>query len=445
MHRFPPYAVVGCLMLLAVLTAAGCSGPKEAEGEQRPRRTRSPERFPSYVEMNLASAQSEVRTIQLYGSRGGVTDEAALPVAPVGTSRALTLEFDLLSDRGRPLSVYFYHADRLWRRDLTPSEYLDSFHRDDLLDYTMSLGTDPAYVHYTYRFPNPTIQFRLSGNYIVRVTEQGDEDAVLFERAFFVTEQRAAMDFVTDQVLLGGTAYPSTQPIAAFRPPADLPGNAFDYNVCFVRNGRFELARCSDRPSLAQQPVMQFYLEPEMAFEPEGASYFLDLSTIDGGPQIARVDRSRRPFEVTLEPDYARFGTSGIAPLLNGQTVVSGAVRGVGDADTEAEYVRVRFSYVPPDEQPLAGEVIVTGSFSDWQFDPANRLSWVPEAGRYEGELLLKQGQYEYRYAARDRRLARALAGTMPRPENHYAAFVYYRDIRVNTDRLLAVDAIVGP
>ena len=182
-----------------------------------------------------------------------------------------------------------------------------------------------------------------------------------------------------------------------------------------------------------------------MAFEPEGASYFLDLSVIDPGSQIARVDRSTRPYEVTLEPDYARFGTSGIAPLLNGQTVVDGAVRGVGQADTEAEYVAVRFAYVTPDERPLAGEVIVTGSFSDWQFDPANRLEWVAAEGRYEGELLLKQGQYEYRYAARDRRLERALLGTMPRAENHYAAFVYYRDLRYSTDRLLAVQSVIAP
>lgn len=447
MKRILPTAVLACLLFAAATVESGCSRTKEAgseEGEQPRRRPEDRPRFASSVSMSLAPADPQVRTIQLY--RGD--DEASLPVVsldPSGADERLTLEFDLLTDRTRPVSVYFYHADRTWRRDLSPAEYLDSFQRDDILDYAISLGTEVPYVHYTYRFPNNTIVFRLSGNYIVRVTEQGDEDAVLLERAFFVTEQAAPLELATDNVLLGGTAYPATQPLAAFRPPADLQGNVFDYNVCFVRNGRYELARCSDRPSLAQQPVMQFYLEPEMAFEPEGASYFLDLSVIDPGSQIARVDRSTRPYEVTLEPDYARFGTSGIAPLLNGQTVVDGAVRGVGQADTEAEYVAVRFAYVTPDERPLAGEVIVTGSFSDWQFDPANRLEWVAAEGRYEGELLLKQGQYEYRYAARDRRLERALLGTMPRAENHYAAFVYYRDLRYSTDRLLAVQSVIAP
>lgn len=433
-----------CTLLVCVVGLAGCSGSKETtEGEEGEARTRraGASQTPTYVEMHLATADTDVRTVQLY--RTG--DETALPITSIGSNQSLTLEFDLLTDESRPLSVYFYHADRLWRRDLTPSEYLDSFHRDDLLDYSMSLGTEIPYVHYSYAFPNNSISFRLSGNYILRVTEQGDEEAVLFERAFFVSEQATSLDFFTDNVLLGGTAYPSTQPIAVFQPPADIQGNPFDYNVCFVRNGRFEMARCSDRPSLAEQPFMQFYLEPEVAFQPEGGSYFLDLSNLQVGSQIARLDRSVRPFEVVLEPDYARFGSSGIGPLLNGQTVVSEAVRGLGQADTEAEYVRVRFSYVPPDEQPLSGEVIVTGSFNDWRYDQANQLTWVPENGRYEGELLLKQGLYEYRYAARDRRLERALLGTMPRAENHYAAFVYYRDYRYNSDRLLAVREVVAP
>lgn len=441
MNRLCSPAVVACVLFVGVVGSA-CSGAKETGADQAERRSRrEPERRPSYVAMNLASTDPVIRTVQLY--RG--SDETALPVAPLGEPGSLTLEFDLMASESRPLSVYFYHADRNWRRDLNPAEYLSSFLRDDLLDYRISLGTEVPYVHYTYRFPNNTIDFRLSGNYILRVTEQGDEEAVLFERAFFLTEDATTLEFTTDNVLLGGTAYPSTQPIAAFRPPAGLQGNVFDYNVCFVRNGRFEMARCTDRPSLAAQPVMQFYLEPEMAFEPEGASYFLDLSVVDVGPQVARVDRSTTPFQVELEPDYARFGTSGIGPLLNGQTRVSGAVRGVGEADTEAEYVLVRFSYVPPEERQLTGEVIVTGSFSDWQFDPANRLTWVPESNRYEGEVLLKQGQYEYRYAARDRRLERALIGTMPRAENHYAAFVYYRDVSLSTDRLIAVEHILAP
>jgi hypothetical protein len=433
------HAMIAAFFMLA---AIGCSSSKEAgeeDGSGRRPVTRTAE-SPRFVELDLVPSDGSVRTIQLY--RTG--NEAALPVIELGSGQTITLEFDLLVEDGRPLSVYFYHADRVWRRDLSPSEYLGSFHRDDLLDYRPSLGTEVPYVHYAYRFPSRSIEFLVSGNYIIRVTEQGDEEAVIFERAFFVTEQAASLDFTTDRLLLSGSGHPFTQPLAAFTPPAEIAGNVFDFNVCFVRNGRLDLARCAERPTLVQQPMLQFYLPPELSFEPEAASYFLDLGHLRVGNQIARTDFSVRPYRVELEPDYGRFGGSGISPLLNGQPVVSGAVVGVSDADVAAQYASVRFRYVPPDERPLSGGVIVTGSFNGWMIDPDHALEWMPAEGRYEGELLLKQGQYEYRYVSRDRRLAHAQRGGMPRAENQYAAFVYYRDIRVNTDRLLAVREMVA-
>src|SRR5690606_1784303 len=120
--------------------------------------------------------------------------EASLPIISLGSQDRLTLEFDLMTDRSRPLSVYFYHADRTWRRDLLPAEYMSGFYYDQILDYRGSSAAQSRYVHYTYDFPNENVQFRISGNYILRVAEQGAEDEPLFERAFFVSEQAADPD-----------------------------------------------------------------------------------------------------------------------------------------------------------------------------------------------------------------------------------------------------------
>ena len=137
-------------------------------------------------------------------------------------------------------------------------------------------------------------------------------------------------------------------------------------------------------------------------------------------------------------------GASGLAPILNGRPLVDAAVRDVAEPDVEAEYVNVRFSYVPPDELPLGADLFVTGSFNRWAQDPANELTWMADEGRYEGEVLMKQGQYEYRYLSRDPRLRRALQGSLPRNENLYTAFVYFSDITKRTDRLLAVNGLIA-
>ena len=387
----------------------------------------------------MARTPDEVRSIQLYAD-----GESALPVLPMQSERHLTLEFDIMQSHGRPLSVYFYHANREWELDLTSAETLTSFHRDDLFDYHLSRNTQIQYTHYTYTFPNRNIDFRISGNYILRITEQGREDDVLFERPFFVTENIAAVRMLLESVLVESRSFPFIQPVLTFTPPDALRGNVFDYNVCFLRNGQFWRTRCSNKPSLTQQPNLLFYLEPEEAFAPEEGDYYVDLSNLALGHRVERIDRMATPFEVLLVPDYARFPGSGAEPLLNGQAILSSADRFTGEADTEAEYASVVFRYVPPNEKPLPADVFITGSFNGWNLDLANKLTWQPAVGIYEGQVLLKQGQYEYRYTSPDPQVRSQIRARLPRPDNLYTAFVYFSDISLNTDRLLAFQHVIS-
>lgn len=418
-----------CLPLL--LLVAGCATSEEG-------RLAEPDAGRSEVAgYALARTAETVRTVQLY--RSG--DEGSLPVVGLGSGQTLTLEFDLLADYGEPFTVYFYHADRAWQRDLLPVEYLRSFVSDDLRDYEPSLGTEVRYVHYAYDFPNANIQFLRSGNYVLRVTEPGDERAILFERAFFLTEQTAEVDFAV-QSGLGSTF----QPVARLRPPGDFNSPIYDYNVCFARNGRFELARCAAEPTLAGGSLFEFLLPRPAAFTPEGPLYELDLGFLQAGLKVVAVDLQTSPYTVTLDADFARFGSDLFEDALTGQTLVSSVVQdATGAADIGAEYVEVQFAYVPQDEKEVAGPVILTGSFNDWAIDPANTLVWNPEMKRYEGSLLLKQGRYIYKYYVDDpaerERIARTVNLGQP---NLYTALVYLYDPQFNTDRLLSVSNVLG-
>lgn len=404
--------------------AGACAGPREsADAPVR----RSPPPPPG-----LAAATDEVRSIQLYGAR-----EQDLPILSLARGGALTLEFDLLDTSPRALSIYFYHADRSWRRDLTASEYLSAFHRDDLFNYRLSRSTQIGYTHYEYSFPNSSIGFRISGNYILRVTEQGREDAVLFERPFFVTEGAASLRFGLDRLLMGRQVLPTIQPIVQFTPPADLLGTVFDYVVCFARNGRFEQPRCSDRPSLTEQPDLLFYLEPEHSFAPQEGDYYVDLRDYSIGGAIERIDHAVSPIAISLAPDYARFPAGGLTPLLAGQPIIGRADRYVGEADVQGEYADVLFRYVPPDEVPLSGGIFLVGSFNGWDLDLANELRWNADEKWYEHTILLKQGEYDYRYTSPVAQVRRAISSRAFRPDNLFTALVYYTDRTLSTDRLL--------
>ena len=426
--RRTPFLALSCLLLLSAVS--GCATTDPSAEERRPRRAEQPDFAPS-----LATSDSSVRTIQLYAGQ----EERRLPVLRLGSEGTLTLEFDLLGQKGRPLSVYFYHANRQWERDPMSARYLDGFRSGELLDFTRARAQGLPYVHYTYRFPARDVGFKESGNYILRVTEQGEEEEVLFERPFFVAEEAGDLEMRLEELRLGTQPGRSDRPTVRYRPPRRIGSSPFDFTTCFVPNGRLRQTRCVEDPSLSEQPVLRFELPYRESFAARGADFFLDLSRLQPGGEIATTDLQVVPHQVTLETDYAEFAGSARAPFLNGQLVVRRAGISASDPEVTAEYASVRFRFSPPDGRRLRGPLVVTGSFSDGSLEAAPRLQWQPAVGRYEGEVLLKQGLYEYRYASPDPRLNEVLARSLPLAQRHYAALIYYQDTSLGSDRLLFV------
>ena len=419
------------ILVLILLVGGGCASSQRTESTEE-------SRAENERTLRLAPQDPRIRTVQLY--RG--SDERSLPVVPLQSSEALTLEFDLMAERGRPLSVYFVHADREWRRDLTPNQVLASYQNDRILDYQSSRGTQVPYVHYTYRFPNDDIRFRVSGNFILRVTKRGQRDSVLFEQPFFVTDEAGQLQVGAEGIPVAGQRQPSVRPVVQFSPPAALRGDPFGYAVCFVQNGRLPDARCQDRPTLARQPQLSFELDRDRAFAPTTANYILDLGDLRSTNSIERLDRTSTPFEALLAPDYATFSGQDRGPSLNGQIVVREAVDGRADPQLSAEYVETTFAFVPPNNRSLSGDVTVAGSFSG--MDPARgtTMDWVDSRGRYEGQVLLKQGRYEYFYSGTDPRLQETIRRSQPLAPSTYTTLVYYRDPSLGTDRLLQVGSV---
>jgi hypothetical protein len=421
---------------MLLIGIGGCASSNQTDGaeedEPAPREARPPG-------PDLAPPARAIRTIQLYPG----DDERRLPITSLRSGPPLTLEFDLMEPEGRPLTIRFRHADRHWEEDLSPSRALESYTDDALVEYQSSRGTEVDYTHYTYRFPNDDIRFRTSGNYVLQVTERGRRDSVLFEQPFFVTEGEGDLDAQLEPLAIPGQQQPSVRPLAQFDPPASLQGSPFGYTACFVRNGRLGEVRCEDRPLLASQPRLEFEVDRRRAFAPVTIDYTVNLGTLQGGSRIERTDRTVSPFRVLLEPDYARFSGGLPEALLNGQIVVRDAVRGRANPALTAEYVQTTFAFVPPNEQPVRGGLTVAGSFSGMNPARGTDMRWVTGRGRYEGEVLLKQGQYQYFYASDDPALTDELRRMQSvRRQNVYTTFIYYEDPSRGTDRLLQVGSV---
>lgn len=412
---------------VALLTlAGGCALPEEALDAP----TSEPSRAAAPGEWVIGDAR--VGAVQLY-----VTDEeASLPILPLQGTQTLTLSFDVLGEAaGEQLDVTFIHTDRLGQERLLPSEYLTGFERDDLRDWerASSVAAQP-YVHYEYVFPNESVGFRVSGNY--RVVVSKSDGTTLLEAPFYLTEQAADVELLFGSAVLGGSVGTSIQPAARLRPDARL--GEFDaslYTVCFARDGLLGGLRCAPEPSLVDLALFQFYLPREDVFTPAAPLFEVDLGFLGLNTDVVDVDRSARPPTATLDLDYAEFGGDVRDPVLASVPLIETVYSDVGRADVDGQYVSVRFRYVPPNGRPSGRRVHVRGSFNGWRATPASELTWVAAEGRYEGDVLVKQGRYVYSYTPVPER-----ASVLGQP-SLFTAFVYLADPQRFTDRLIAVQS----
>lgn len=410
------------VLAVALVVLTGCAG--------------GPEAFDAGTPDGPFVEDVDIRTVQLHAE----SDEASLPILTLGESDRLRLAFDwLVADGGRPLEVSFVHTDRTGREDLLPTEYLTGFERDDLTDYRRSGVSTIPYVHYEYRFPNARIGFELSGNYRLQVRDGG---RLLFERPFFVAERLAEVSLGFGTTLAGGQAGVSVQPAARVRPGPALAGfDAFQYTVCFARDGRLTALRCAPEPSAVDLAFYQYFLRREAAFEPAEPLFEFDLGLLALNAQVVEANPAAVPPTATLDLDYAEFGGDVVQPGLAATPLIDAAYRDVGDARTDADYVDIRFRYVPPNQRASARPLYVLGSFNAWTPAPVYRMAWDPAERRYETTIRLKQGRYVYGYASPG---GPVRAGIAVGQSSVYTAFVYFRDPRRFTDRLVAVESAVA-
>ena len=419
------------LLAAAALTLAlsACALPPEATGSGP---------APLGTTAVLAPTDARVRTVQLHLTG----EEASLPVLSLRGAQTLTLAFDVLSAEagatGGPLTVSFQHTTRDGVPDLLPTEYLTGFERDDITDYRPSGSPAVPYVHYRYAFPNTLVGFEKSGAYRLRVSSR--DGAVLFERPFYLSEDRAEATLGFGTTLAGGNAGTSVQPGARIQPRPELSQfDAYQYTVCFARDGRTDAPRCAPEPRLVDQALFQFYLPREAAFPPPAPLFEIDLGLLAPNPQVLEVDRAARPPTALLDLDYADFGGD-VQQAVLGVPLITSVYRDVGQAQTQAEYVDVTFRYVPEGQRESPRPVYVRGSFNGWQNAPENIMEWAPEGRRYETTLRLKQGVYVYEYVSPGgpprRQVALGQTGL-------FTAFVFLADPSAFTDRLIAVQSAV--
>ncbi|MGB1284840.1 MAG: DUF5103 domain-containing protein, partial [Polaribacter sp.] len=114
-------------------------------------------------------------------------------------------------------------------------------------------------------------------------------------------------------------------------------------------------------------------------------------------------------------------------PDINGQFLIR--TLEAEDSKTEADYAMMHFSLIV--DEPFSNkDVYVYGAFNNYKIEQENKMTYSFKSKSYQGEILLKQGFYNYTFATRNgnnKINLHDINGSYSETENEYKVIVYHK------------------
>ena len=363
----------------------------------------------------------------------------------------LEISFDELSHDPKQYTYRVLHCDRNWKESQISSyEYLDGFTTNDIVDYELSMNTQQEYIHYWLEFPNADMQLKASGNYVLQIYQDGNQDNVVAEVCFQVVEPLVDIDAkvrANTDIELNGRYQ---QLDIDVNTSALALRDAQELSLIVQQNGRLDNRVVVEKPTFIEPNRLRYTNQKMLIFEGGNEFRRFDAySSYYAGYHVDRVLYNQGEYHALLEMDELRgtiatgAGREGMPYLTeqdaNGQWIVN--CEKTDFVDTEAEYMWVHFML--PVQQPLINyQVYVGGDLFYNSFTTNNLMQYDAEHKCYYLLAYLKQGGYNYLYYVKGANRQVSLLqteGSHWQTENEYCIWVYYRPFGARYDRLVGI------
>ena len=361
----------------------------------------------------------------------------------------LEISFDELSHDIKQYTYCVLHCDRNWNvSQINSYEYLDGFTTNDIVDYELSNNTQQEYTHYWLEFPNADMQLKASGNYVLQIYLDGDQEQVVAEVCFQVVEPIAEINVNlrhnTDIELSGRYQQLDIDVNTSQLALHDVQNVA----LVVTQNGRLDNRVVVDKPTFVEPNRLRYTNQKILIFEGGNEFRRFDTySTYYAGYHVDRILYQQGDYHAILDEDMVRgtmavgAGREGLGYLsdvdANGQWVVNCEKTDYPDVD--AEYMWVHFTL--PVKQPLMNmQVFVGGDLFYNTFTIANMMQYDAENKCYYLYAYIKQGGYNYMYyilGANENANLLPIEGSHWQARNEYVIDVYFRPFGSRYDRLV--------
>ncbi len=374
------------------------------------------------------------------------------PFLTLGGDEIVEISFDELSHSAHQYTYTVLHLNA----DFTPSdlqsfEYLRGFTTADITDYDYSLNTQQLYTHYRLTFPNDDMQPLVSGNYAIKIYEDGDPDNVVAYQVLSIVEP---------QVTISGTIRSNTDiELSGRYQQLDIDVNTSALNltdpsqvkILIQQNGRRDNAVFNPKPTYIESKRLRFINNKQLIFEGGNEFRRFDIASVYFlGYNVDRIDFDRHYYNAFLFPSENWANKPYVTEIdSHGQYVIN--AERTDDDDYEAEYMWVHF-LLPQADVWFDGGLYISGDLTYNQLSPMNRMQYDYEHHCYYLALYLKQGGYDFQYLFRlktlDSRLQTQAATTFRtegshwETQNEYTVYVYYRPFGTRYDQLICIQSL---
>ncbi|MDG1724351.1 MAG: DUF5103 domain-containing protein [Bacteroidia bacterium] len=365
-----------------------------------------------------------------------------LPVINLGSTVSLKLSFDMLDPQNEFLNYSIIHCNRNWiPSDLQPMDYLNGNTIGEITDYKFSTNTYQSYTHYSLNFPKEEMALTKSGNYILKVFRNFDEEDILLTRRFMV---------VDIQTKISSTIKSATVPEFRFSHQEvdfsvnylgfDIPNPFLDVNVTILQNNSWNNAISNLKPQFVNNNELSFNYENENLFPGTNEFRFFDIRSLrffSNNVIKKYIDSVQnvvlRPEESKAYLNYVRWiDYNGKRDIFN-----SDGMNLVEDGD----YALVHFNFKSNNLEDM-GEIFVYGELTDWQLKDEFKMIYSPELDMYTCPVLLKQSYYNYHFILRDKdgKIDYSFTeGNHQETENDYTILVYHKNVFYGYDEIIGL------
>ncbi len=355
---FSAFAILNIVFLITVIFSFSTS-PVEAREREKP--------------LNDSIYQDNIKTVEFFREGWNFS----LPILEMGSNERLVLKFDELNNQTRNYSYTITHCDFDWFPSrLIPSEYMEGFIENPVNDYRTSINTTIPYVNYQLAIPNENVRLLVSGNYLLKVFEDGKQDSPILTRRFYVVEPSARINGIVKNATFDRFRGPNQEVDFTFDyPRLNIQNPSTEVKVVLMQNFRYDNAITNLRPLYIRNNQLSYDYNQENVFKAGNEFRNFDAKILQvNGLGVRNIEFIPPLYNVFLETDYPRSDQSYIFENdLNGQYLIKNDRS--NDPDLESDYILVHFSLQV--NRPLPeGDIYVFGGLSNWKCSEANKLNY---------------------------------------------------------------------